>query len=377
MKLTEIQKEQRRMLKAARKADPTAGRLKKTIMYIDIGHLDYDQWVKYRKEYIGGSDVSSIVEDENGATLNPYQSKLEVFHEKVGVISKTGNETEATYSGHVLEDHIRNHYWQYHDMLRPDPEVLMANAKIKQPMRYARQIKDKMMYDPRFPHLKINLDGFIQNTRFEKSPRGILEIKSGLGRVWNEYIAGIPVFYILQVQTYLLVTGLKYAEVAVLLDGRYFKVFPITANKAIQDKILEDTTEFWALVEEGRLIWNDHSLSESEKIQALSVIEPPVNGTAAVDKYLKERFRSDYKAGQIQATEETTNLGNLYLIAGEAVKKEDETKKLYANQLKKYFLDNKVDEIVDMDGKVLMSNRKTDPNRAPVLRVSKNVKDFL
>lgn len=262
-------------------------------------------------------------------------------------------------------------------MLRPEPEVLMFNAKNKAPMRYARQIKDKMLYDPRFPHLKINLDGFIQNTRFEKSPRGVLEIKSGLGRVWNEYLAGIPVFYVLQVQTYLLVTGLKYAEVAVLLDGRYFKVFPIEASKPIQDKILEDTTEFWKLVEEGRLIWNDPELSESEKIQYLSEIEPPVNGTAAVDKYLKERFRSDYKAGSIQATQETMEIGNQYLAAAEVVKAADEGKKLHANRLKKYFLDNKVDEIVDMDGKVLISNRRTDPNRAPVLRVSKNVKDFL
>lgn len=376
MKLTEIQKEERRMLKAKRKADPAAGRLKKTIMYIDIGHLDYNQWVKYRKNYIGGSDVSSILEDDNGQTLNPYQSKLEVFHEKVGVISKTGNETEATYSGHVLEEHIRNHYWVYHDMMKPEPDVLMENARLKAPVRYARQIKDKMMYDPRFPHLKINLDGFIQNTRFEKSPRGVLEIKSGLGRVWNEYIAGIPVFYILQVQTYLLVTGLKYAEVAVLLDGRYFKVFPIEANKAIQDKILNDTTEFWKLVQEGRHIWDDPELTEAEKIQYLGDIEPPVNGTAAVDKYLKERFRSDYKAGQILIDDTMLDMAKNYLAAAETVKERDEVKKLYANQLKKTFLDNKVDEIVDIDGKVLISNRKTDPNRAPVLRVGKKVLDY-
>lgn len=371
MKLTELQKESRRKIKEKNRADKAVGSLKKTIMYIDIADLSYDQWVKYRKTYIGGSDVSAIIEDENGQTLNPYQSKLELFHEKVGVISKTGVETEATYSGHALEEHIKRHYWRWHDMEHPEPEVLMANAKANNQQRYARDIKDKMMYDPRFAHLKINLDGFIQNTRFESAPRGVLEIKSGLGRVWNEYEAGIPIFYILQVQTYMLVTGLKYAEIGVLLDGRYFQCIPIVANKAIQDKILQDTTEFWQLVLEGRQIWEDTTLSHQEKIQALSMIEPPVTGTAALDKYLKERFRSDYKAGQLLIDQDVLDMAESYLDANEELKEKDVTKKLYSNSLKKKFLDNEVDEIVSAEGKVLISNRRPSPEKSPILRVNK------
>ena len=371
MKLTELQKESRRKIKEKNRADAAVGRLKKTIMYIDIGDLTYEQWVAYRKNYIGGSDVSAILEDENGETLNPYQSKLELFHEKVGVISKTGQETEATYSGHALEDHIKVKYWRWHDMENPEPEVLMANARLKKQQRYARDVKDKMMYDPKFAHLKINLDGFIQNTRFESAPRGILEVKSGLGRVWNEYEAGIPIFYILQVQTYLLVTGLKYAEIAVLLDGRYFQCIPIVANKTIQDKILKDTTEFWQLVLEGRQIWEDSMLTHQEKIQALSIIEPPITGTAALDKYLKERFRSDYKAGQLLIDENILDMAESYLDANEALKLKDVDKKMYGNSLKKTFLDNEVDEIVDKDGKIIISNRRPSPEKSPILRVNK------
>ena len=376
MALTEKQKASRRKLKESRKAPANLGRLKKTIMYLDIGHLTYEQWVQYRKNYIGGSDVATILTNTEGKNLNPYQSKLELFHEKVGVVSKTGQETEATYSGHVLEDHIIDKYWVYHNMEDPDPLVTINNGVNKKKLRHARRIKDKMMYDPRFPHLKINLDSLIQNTRFEKSPRGILEVKSGLGRVWDTYEAGIPIVYIIQVQTYLLVTGLKYAEIAVLLDGRYFKCFPIWANEEIQARIREETAEFWDLVLEGRQIWDDPTLTHSEKIQALGVIEPPVDGGNAVDQYLKERFRSDYKAGQLLVDDNIAMLGNMYLMRNDIQKKAEEDKKEVAHKIKKIFLDNQVDEIVDPHGKVLISNRRTTEGRAPILRVNKTIKEF-
>lgn len=372
MKLTELQKASRAKLKLKRKADEKVGKLKKTLMYIDIGHLDYDQWVAYRKNYIGGSDIATLITDEEGRNLNQWQSKLELFHEKVGVISKTGTESEATYSGHALEDHIEEWYWRYWDMENPTFEAMAAAKKANKPVRYGRKIKDKMMYDPKFPMIKINLDGLIQNTRFEKAPRGILEIKSGLGRIWNEYEAGIPINYILQVQTYMLVTGLKYAEIAVLLDGRYFQCFPIYANEAIQQKILDETKEFWDLVMEGRLIWEDNSLTHQEKLQLLSAIEPEVNGSAALDKYLKERFRSDYKAGQILVDDNIQQMCKGYLDFSETAKIEEEKKKLYSNTLKKMFLDNEVDEVVDEDGKVIVTNRMS--TRGTMLRVNKGMK---
>lgn len=365
--LTELQKASRKALREKRKANKAVGKLKKTIMYLDVGNLDYQQWVAYRKNYIGGSDMSTLF------GLNPYQSKLELFHEKVGVISKTGVDTEATYSGRSLEEYIIEKYWIYHDMSNPTPEVLIANASANKWKRHARKVKDKMMYDPKYSHIKINVDGLIQNTRFEIAPRGILEIKSGLSRVWNTYEAGIPAFYIIQVQVYMLVTGLKYAEIGVLLDGRYFKCFPIEANKAIQDKILESAQEFWDLVQEGRLIWDDKTLTESERIQYLSAIEPEIDGGAALDIYLKERFRSDYKAGQMMISDEIIETANKYLEAGAVVKEKETVKKLYSNALKKLFLDNKVDEIIDADNKVIITNRRSDSGKSPILRINKSV----
>jgi predicted phage-related endonuclease len=246
------------------------------------------------------------------------------------------------------------------------------------PLRYRRKIKDQIIYDPRFPYIKINIDGFIQNTRFEKSPRGVLEIKSGLSYVWNEYKSGIPEFYIIQAQTYMLVTGLKYCEIAVLLDGRYFKCFPVWADEEIQQKIRHDAEEFWGLVQEGRDIWNDPDMTQAEKTQELSIIEPPIDGTPALDKYLKDRFRSDYKAGKMLITPEVTDYAMSYLEMGKEEKKWKAEKDSYGQMLRKIFLDNKIDEIIADDGKtVLISHRKPSENKNPVLRLRRDIEQFL
>ncbi len=369
--LTEIQKVQRQILRQKRALPSNVGTLKKTLMYLDISKLTYEEWVLDRKNYIGGSDMATILK----GNLNPYQSALELFHEKVGVVSKIPKESEATYAGHCAEDYVKNNYWVWHDMMDPSHETRMDNVQKGNngKVRYCKGVKDFKMYDPRFPWIQINLDGFIQNTRFEKAPRGILECKSGLGYVWAEYEAGIPVFYIIQAQTYMLVTGIKYCEIAVLLDGRYFKVFPIEANKVIQETILEESKAFWAKVQEGRQIWEDPDIDESEKIQYLGQIEPPVDGSKALDKYLKERFRSDYKAGKMQINPTIMDISKEYLGCNKRQNKLVLEKTLYSNKLKKIFLDNKVDEMVNADGKVLVTNRVEGRKKEPTLRVNPDI----
>ena len=341
------------------------GRLKKTIMYEDISGLTYDQWVAKRREYIGGSDVPTML------GLNPYQSKLELFHEKIGIIKKTGKEDFVTYSGHKLEDYIIDNYWIYYNPTYPDIANTIDNAVKGHKIRHAKRIKNALMYDPRLPMCRINTDALIQKTRHQKRVQGVLEIKSGLSWIWNQYESGIPIFYIIQLQTYLMVTGLKRGEIAVLLDGRYFEVFEIKESPEIQDKIRKEIKEFWDLVEEGRYIWEDDSLDESEKLQLISEIEPPAEGTKALDSYLKERFRSEYKAGKLAITDEITNLATEYLECNEQIAKITEQKLTCSNMLKKIFLDNRVDEIISPDDQVLITHRKSAEGKDPVLRVNK------
>lgn len=338
-------------------------KIKGNLIRLDTTRMTYNQWQAMRRSYIGGSDVGTVL------GLNPYQSKLELFHQKVGVVSSIMPESEATYSGKKLEKIVKDDYWQYYDDDDPTPAGLIANADKNTRKRFYMNIKS-IIYDPKIgDHFRANVDGMIVPKKNSRSPNGVLEAKSGLNWVWEQYKSGIPEFYVLQVQTYMLITGLSYAEIAVLLDGRYFRCYPFEANKELQDEIISQVNEFWELVLEGRIIW-ESELPEHERLQRLANIEPEVDGSEAVDRYLKDRFKQSYKAGQMQITPEIIEYAKEYLDKGQAVKDAETPKKAVGQLLRKFFIDNQVDEMIH-EGKVIMSYRKISENKTPVLYVNK------
>jgi len=322
------------------------------------------QWQALRRDYVCGSDIGTLM------GLNPYQSKLELFHQKVGVVSSIMPESAATYSGKKLENIVKDDYWQWYSDDNPTIDGIIENNTKKKRSRFYMNIKS-IIHDPKLgDFFRANVDGMIIPKKNSRTPIGILEAKSGLNWVWDQYKSGIPEFYVLQVQAYMLITGLSYAEIAVLLDGRYFKCYPFEANQEIHDAILHGVYEFWELVKEGRIIW-ESELPEHERLQRLSNIEPEIDGSDALDRYLKDRFKASYKAGQMQITPEIIAYGLEYIDKSLAVKAAEQPKKAVGQLLRKMFLDNKVDEFVD-DGKVIMSYRKISENKSPVLYVNKD-----
>jgi predicted phage-related endonuclease len=265
---------------------------------------------------------------------------------------------------------VKDNYWQWYSDDNPTVDGIIENNAKKKKQRFYMNIKS-IIHDPKIgAHFRANVDGMIVPKRNSRTPTGILEAKSGLNWVWDQYKSGIPEFYVLQVQAYMLITGLSYAEIAVLLDGRYFKCYPFEANKEIHEAILDQVNEFWELVKEGRIIW-DSELPEHERLQRLSNIEPEIDGSDALDRYLKDRFKTSYKAGQMQITPEIKAYGLEYIEKSLAAKEAEKPKKMVGQLLRKMFIDNGVDEFVD-DGKVIMSYRKISENKSPVLYVNKD-----
>jgi predicted phage-related endonuclease len=308
---------------------------------------NYAKWVAERVNSIGGSDIGTIM------NLNKYSSAIELFHIKCGLIESSTEEKISTYSGKVTEDLIIRDYWQYYNPTKPTDEEFLANATQKNIIRKARKFHRTMFLNN--TPLSASVDALFEGAG--TSPDGVLEIKNQLSFVTRQYIGGVAPSYIIQLQTYLMLTGFEYGEICSLEDGRFMKVYPIEANKDIHARILEQVMGFWSNVLKAREIVNHPTMPRHEKIIAISPLEPEPDGGEALKEYLDKRYTEEGKLGKIIGTPEIMETVDKYLDSREREKIASGEKQLHGNILRDFLLKNTCDEITDQEGKVIASYR--------------------
>ena len=174
------------------------------------------EWHERRRQGIGGSDVAAIL------GVSPWKTALDVYLDKIGEAPPI-EETEAMYWGNVLEDVVAQEFAR-----RMDVRVERRNT---------------MFRHRKYPELLGNIDRYIVGTG------AILECKttSGFNRdQWGEQGTDeIPMHYLCQVQHYMNVLDKKAAWVAVLIDGRDFRVYCIDRNNELCDIMTDKCVTFW------------------------------------------------------------------------------------------------------------------------------------
>lgn len=202
--------------------------------------ISREQWLEFRRQGIGGSDVSAI------AGLNRWKSPIEVWMEKTGQLQDK-EVGEAAYWGNVLEDVVAREFSR-----RTGLKVQKRNA---------------ILQHPKHLHMLANIDRMIVD---KDMGRGILECKTA-----NEYKKGeweeelIPEEYALQVHHYLAVTGLKFARIAVLIGGNKFEIRDIERDEEIIEYLVKIESDFWQLVKSNTPPAMDGSGSATELLKAL------------------------------------------------------------------------------------------------------------
>lgn len=198
-----------------------------------------DDWHTLREKRIGGSDVGAIL------GVNPYKSIIDVYIDKTEGSTFKGN--NATHWGHMLESTI-----------------------IKE---FASRHKELQVFDAPFSivdnFLIANLDAVLRDK--ENGNFGVLEIKTT--SLWNKKEweeDTIPQSYYAQVQHYLMLTGYKFAYVAVLIGGQEYKEFKVERNEEDIELIRSKATEFY-------------------KENILKQIPPMPDGSDAYMEYLKKK----------------------------------------------------------------------------------------
>ncbi len=206
--------------------------------------------MKNRSQYIGSSDISSIV------NLNKYRSSYEVWHQKT-----TGEETpdnEAMFWGRVLEPAIL-----HGTSLRHGYEILESNSFA------AHDVHD-------FFGATADAIGIKDGVKF------IVEIKNTTAFNKSFTESDVPTEYILQAMWLMGMHKLKECRFYTLFNGNHDKEYIYHFDEDLFNNLVEKALQFWELVKTNtppemtkavdinRIELTDDSMEASEEIALLA-----------------------------------------------------------------------------------------------------------
>ena len=269
----------------------------RAIVKVKTKNIKKEDWLKYRTEGIGGSDVSVI------AAINPFRSAHQLWLEKTGRIEPEQTDSEYAHFGTLLEPIVRKEF------------TVRTGLKVR--------AKNMLLQSEEYPFMLANLDGVIN----ENGETVLFEAKTASAykqEVWEE---GVPAEYVLQVQHYMAVTGAKKTYVAALVGGNHFYYHAVERDEELIAKIIAMEKCFW-------------------EINVLGDKEPVPDGSEATTAYFNECF-SQSNGETISLPEEVLSICEAYDKISQQLKEMGTEKDALANQLKSYLKEAEVGVVGD------------------------------
>ena len=259
--------------------------------------LSREEWLKYRTQGIGGSDVSII------AGINPFKSVHQLWLEKIGQIEPEQTDSEAAHFGTLLEPIVRREFTQ------------RTGLKVRQ--------KNMLLQSEEYPFMLADVDGVIN----ENGERVIFEAKTASAYKQDILENGVPAEYILQVQHYMFVTGTMKTYVAALVGGNHFYCHTVKRDDDMIRKIIAMEKYFW-------------------ETNVIGGVEPIPDGSEATTNYFNRRF-SECNGTTIELPQEVLPVCDEYERISQQLKELENAKNAAANCLKSYLKEAEIGTIGD------------------------------
>lgn len=180
---------------------------------ISTRNLSHEDWLRYRKLGIGGSDAGAI------CGLNPYVTAMQVYQDKTS--DDTGDtDNEAMRQGRDLEEYVAQRFIE-----ATGKKVRKANA---------------IFYKEDHPFMLANVDRLIVG-----EDAG-LECKTASPYMADKWKNGeIPMHYQIQCHHYMAVCDTQAWYIAVLIYGKEFKFHKIERDEEIIENLIQIEKDFW------------------------------------------------------------------------------------------------------------------------------------
>lgn len=303
----------------------------KGLIYVSTVGMSYDDWLSYRYTGIGASEVATVM------GLDQYKSPAELFNEKIGNEVRPTIQNMAMFNGRHMEAFVAD-YWTYWD---GDEASLMRNKDAGTRVRKMRKI-NAYVRNPKYPQLFVSLDRVIN--KHGNKDEGALEIKTIGGWSVNQWEGGIKPAHIVQVQTQCGVCGFKYGELATMVDGRKFEVYPFDFMPDVFESVLDLSSDFWKRVVKGRALIGQKyeaiaafDIRASQDIQLeLNSLEPAPEAGEAYRDFLAAKYRDELPGLSIDGTDDMLLIAQEHKTIGEKIDLMSERRSLCENKLKNF-----------------------------------------
>lgn len=315
----------------------------KHLQLIPTAKLSEAEWQSLRHSFVvkgmvGGSDAGTLL------GLNQYKSPINLFYQAIGLSNVPNKMNAAMLHGKQLEDYVAS-CWQYFDGTE---EGWVENTLNDNKIKKYKKLK-AIAINPKYPFLFANVDGIITKHPDYKG-QGILEIKTISGYSADAYEAGIPPSYLLQVQHYMLVTELRYAEICYLKDGRTLGLVTFERDQELQDRILFEAEQYYNRVREAREAIAQ--LEGDEAWQMATIYEPEADNSKAFDAFISEKHKAREEEITIQGTEEHEEWARSHQELTNQIKSLESEKQLFQNRLKQVMEKDGATNLILPNGKI-------------------------
>lgn len=191
-----------------------------TTILTSTENLSREEWLRWRKKGIGGSDVAPIL------GISKWTSSIDIWLSKTNQKHDNCVQNEAMMWGHILEPIIRDHFREVTGRKVVEIHAILQNEE--------------------HPFMIADIDGLTTDDNGEPA---VLECKCVSEYKRSEWDNdSIPIYYKTQVEHYLAVTGLSTAYVAALIGGNSFIIREVHADKEMQEMLVAIEADFWRKV---------------------------------------------------------------------------------------------------------------------------------
>ena len=255
------------------------------------GTSDKAAWLEKRKHYVTGTDAAQLL------GISPFGSKFSVWLDKTGQgqeIAQTG----AMRAGLAFEPCILKMYAEDTD------------AKVEHMDGYDLHTSDN------YPRLGASLDGWNHTLGIPVDAKNIKWKDHRWGDAWTDEF---PDYYKTQLQVQMMVTGARFAHLAVMFSGQDFFIYQIEWNDELARQIVEAADGLFELIASGEM--------------------PEAGGDDNTSAYIKDHFAVGTPDKEKEADDDVKAYVEAYNAASAAEKDAKAKKDEAANRIKVFMGD--------------------------------------